>query len=124
MLVRITPASCCYARSAAIQSRCNAASPVFEHIEAVSRRNLALRVVRTAGDQATSKSLYDLLGIEGTADRSEIKKAFRSLVSKLHPDLSTEPDEQGRFEVELPARSGCTSPVYSTFLAAYTFICT
>jgi DnaJ-class molecular chaperone len=47
----------------------------------------------------TAKSLYELLGVQDTAEQSELKRAFRSLVAKLHPDLNKDFEEEGKFEV-------------------------
>ncbi|MEC7489869.1 MAG: DnaJ domain-containing protein [Pseudomonadota bacterium] len=38
---------------------------------------------------ATSRSPYDLLCIERSADLEEIKRAYRSLAKQLHPDLNS-----------------------------------
>ena len=45
----------------------------------------------------TERDYYDLLGLERDADDAAIKKAFRALARKLHPDVSTEPDADARF---------------------------
>lgn len=42
------------------------------------------------------KTYYDILGVEKTADADTIKKAYRKLVRKYHPDVSKEPDAAER----------------------------
>ena len=41
---------------------------------------------------------YHILGIEKTASDAEIKKAYRKLAKKYHPDVSTEKDAEERFK--------------------------
>src|SRR5258708_21863599 len=45
----------------------------------------------------TDHDYYELLGIARTADEQEVKKAFRVLARRLHPDVSDEPDAEARF---------------------------
>jgi molecular chaperone DnaJ len=46
---------------------------------------------------STQRDYYELLGIAREADEQEIKKAFRRLARRLHPDVSEEPDAELRF---------------------------
>lgn len=42
--------------------------------------------------------LYAALGVPKTADQAQIKKAFRSLAQKFHPDRNKEPSAEQRFK--------------------------
>ena len=43
------------------------------------------------------RDYYAVLGIARTADRATVRRAFRSLASELHPDVSADPDAIERF---------------------------
>ena len=45
-----------------------------------------------------SKSLYDTLGISSGASADEIKKAYKRMARKYHPDLNKEADAEDKFK--------------------------
>ncbi len=46
---------------------------------------------------ARPKDLYSVLGVSKTATKDEIRKAYRALARKHHPDVNKEPDAAKRF---------------------------
>jgi molecular chaperone DnaJ len=46
---------------------------------------------------SADRDYYEVLGVARDADERAIKKAFRSLARRLHPDVSEEPDAEARF---------------------------
>ncbi len=47
---------------------------------------------------ANERDYYEVLGISKTASEDEIKKAYRSLAKKYHPDVSKEPNAEEKFK--------------------------
>ena len=44
------------------------------------------------------KDYYKILGVERSADQESIKRSYRKLARKYHPDVSKEPDAEAHFK--------------------------
>jgi molecular chaperone DnaJ len=56
------------------------------------------------------RDYYAVLGVARTADRATIRRAFRSLASELHPDVSADPNSAERFRELAEAYEVLSSP--------------
>jgi curved DNA-binding protein len=56
------------------------------------------------------KDYYATLGVERTASPEEIKRAYRKLARKYHPDVSKEPDAEARFKEVAEAHEVLSDP--------------
>lgn len=44
------------------------------------------------------RDYYEILGVDRNANQAEIKKAFRKVAQRYHPDVSQDPDAQAKFQ--------------------------
>jgi hypothetical protein len=69
----------------------------------------------------SKKSHYDTLGIAKTANDNEIKKAYRKLALKFHPDKNSAPSAEGAFKA-ISAAFECLSDPRKKVISLLFFI--
>ena len=56
------------------------------------------------------KDYYATLGVPRTASQDEVKRAYRKLARKFHPDVSKEPNAEARFKEVAEAHEALIDP--------------
>jgi molecular chaperone DnaJ len=69
-----------------------------------------MRPVRLRCEGVRLADYYDLLGINRQANQDEVKRAYRQLARKLHPDVNDDPHAEERFKEITKAYSVLSDP--------------
>jgi molecular chaperone DnaJ len=55
-------------------------------------------MIGRGGDPVSKRDYYEILGISKNASEEEIRKAYRKLARKYHPDVNKDPDAEQKFK--------------------------
>ena len=57
------------------------------------------------------RDYYEVLGVSKSADANEIKRAYRKLAKKYHPDMNKAEDAESKFKEVQIGRASCRERV-------------